>query len=272
MPLRKNRPLIIALAAVAATPVVVPTSAGAASWRDLFTKRSQPAAAPVTAPAPAATSPAPAEPVAAEAPVVAAATPAPAPAAGKCAEQPTTKAFAKFGDNADYSLAPGGDFESGAAGWTLTGGAKVVSGNENLGVKSGSRSLVLPVGAVAVSPEFCVDESHPHFRFAAKPSNSMAGYAAMVTYRDAAGRLKDVQFTSSGDMSWGAGKWAPSKVSPLATEIPLTETGGIATARISFVSTGNLVAVGIGFWGKFTGGSVGTTSVDSLMIDPYRRG
>ena len=37
---------------------------------------------------------------------------------------------------------------------------------------------VLPVGAVAVSPEFCVDESHPHFRFAAKPSNSMAGYAA----------------------------------------------------------------------------------------------
>lgn len=192
-------------------------------------------------------------------------------ASAACVEQPSTKAFAKYGDTADYSLAPGGDFEA-TNGWSFTGGAKLVSGNENLGVKAGRSSLNLPVGATATSPEFCVDASHPHFRFAAKPSNSMAGYDALVIYRDAAGKFKEAQFTSSRDVTWGDGKWSPSKLSPLATSIPLTQTGGIATVKIKFVSTGNLVAVGIGFWGKFTGGSVGTTSIDSLMIDPYRRG
>ncbi|MDO9354141.1 MAG: hypothetical protein Q7T55_10625 [Solirubrobacteraceae bacterium] len=189
-----------------------------------------------------------------------------------CVPQPTTKAFAKFGDTADYSVAPGGNFES-TAGWTLKGGAKLVSGNESLGVLGGSKSLSLPLGATATSPAFCVDETNPHFRFASKPDNAVAGYAAVVLYRDSAGKVKEAKFTSSAFQAWGAGKWAASSISPLATKIPLLSGGGkTASVQIMFVSTGNPTAVGVGFWGKFAAGAIGKVSIDSLMIDPYRRG
>lgn len=188
-----------------------------------------------------------------------------------CPESDVSKAFAKFGDDADYALAPGGDFEVGS-GWKLSGGAKVVSGNESLGVSPGSRSLKLPLGAVAVSPEFCVDETNPHFRFASKPDNAIAGYEAIVLYKNTDGQVKQAQFTSSASQSWGSGKWAPSSASPLATKIPLLAGGKTATVQIMFVSTGNKIAVGIGLWGRFAAGSIGTVSIDSVMVDPYRRG
>lgn len=202
---------------------------------------------------------------------------APAAASAACVQAPTTKAFSKVGDNADYSVAPGGDFESGAAGWTLTGGAKVINGNESLGyfkgsILPGSKSLALPVGATATSPEFCVDETNPYFRFMAKPDSSMSGYRAVVIYRNAAGDVTNAQFTSSADVKWGEGSWSASAISPLATKIPLSATNPTASVQLLFVSTGNQVAVGINFWGKFTGGDVGQTVIDSVMVDPYRRG
>ena len=72
----------------------------------------------------------------------------PAAASAACVQAPTTKAFSKAGDTADYSVAPGGAFE-GTHGWTLAGGAKIGTGNETLGIAAGSKSLVLPVGATA---------------------------------------------------------------------------------------------------------------------------
>ncbi len=202
---------------------------------------------------------------------------APAAASAACVASPTSKAFSKLGDTADYSVAPGGDFESGTAGWKLTGGAKVASGNESLGllqgsVLPGSKSLSLPVGATATSPAFCVDEAHPYFRFMAKPTSAMAGYKAVVIYRDAGGATKSAQFTSSQDVTWGKGNWSASAPSPLATKIPLTGPNDTASVQLRFESTGNPVAVGIGAWGQLTGGSVGATNIDSVMVDPYRRG
>ncbi len=202
---------------------------------------------------------------------------APAIASAACVQAPTTKAFTKVGDNADYSLAPGGNFEAGTPGWTLTGGAKVISGNESLGflkgsISPGSKSLALPVGATATSPEFCVDETNPYFRFMAKPDSSMSGYQAIVIYRNADGKITNAKFTSSADIKWGDGAWSASAISPLATKIPLSAANPTASVQLMFVSTGNAVAVGIGFWGKFTGGDVGQTVIDSVMVDPYRRG
>lgn len=200
----------------------------------------------------------------------------PAAASAACVEMPTSKAFSKVGDTADYSLAPGGNFENGAPGWTLAGGAKIVSGNETLGflkgpIVSGSKALSMPVGSTATSPEFCVDESHPYFRFMAKPASSMAGYKAVVIYRDSAGSVQTSQFTSSQEITWGEGSWSASAVSPLAAKIPL-DAGETASVQLKFISTGNPVAVGISFWGKFTGGDVGATNIDSVLVDPYRRG
>ena len=49
--------------------------------------------------------------------------------AGPCPAYPMSKVFSKWLDRANYTLAPGGSFES-AAGLTFTGGAKIVAGNE----------------------------------------------------------------------------------------------------------------------------------------------
>src|SRR4051812_48908130 len=68
-----------------------------------------------------------------------------------CTTQQLSKPFARFGDFADYTPMPGGSFEAGAPAWTMTGGARVVSGNESYNVRSTSDtgSLYLPQGASA---------------------------------------------------------------------------------------------------------------------------
>jgi hypothetical protein len=85
--------------------------------------------------------------------------------APSCEPQPTTKAFAQFGDSRDYVLAPGGSFESGATGWQLSR-ASVVSGNESyyVGGRSHSKSLRIDGGGYATSPEICVGLEHPTIR------------------------------------------------------------------------------------------------------------
>ena len=73
-----------------------------------------------------------------------------------------------FKDRRDYFVAPAGDFEDSALpGWQLTGGATVTSGNSPHAVAGGAhgKSLSLPSGSSATSPEMCVDLSYPTFRF-----------------------------------------------------------------------------------------------------------
>src|SRR4051794_17557794 len=49
--------------------------------------------------------------------------------APSCANGATSQPFTQWGDSNNYFLAPGGNFESGAAGWTLNG-ARVVTDQE----------------------------------------------------------------------------------------------------------------------------------------------
>jgi hypothetical protein len=63
--------------------------------------------------------------------------------------------FAPWNDFRSYYLAPNGGLESGSNGWSLSGGAAVVSGNQPF-FKSGSHSLSLPSGSRAVSPATCI--------------------------------------------------------------------------------------------------------------------
>ncbi len=77
---------------------------------------------------------------------------APAHAAlGIACPYPTSPVFLHWGDGHAYALAPGGDFETGAVGWTLSGGARVVRGNEsfNVGGTGQTHSLSLPAGSSA---------------------------------------------------------------------------------------------------------------------------
>jgi hypothetical protein len=249
MPLRKHGTLIklASTATLAAALMTVPSSASAGILGSSLTptvnqvtsqvKQVAPAAAPVVD----AVSNAVVTPVAT--------TPPPT-----CTEVPTTKAFAKFGDKADYSPAPNGTFESSTVGWKLGKGASIVKDNDTLGVTSGSKALKLGTGAIATSPEFCVSEANPYFRFVAKAGFFFSTYQALVLYRDSAGTLTQAQFVSSQNTQLFPGIWTASAVSPLATKIPLLSGGKTASVQIVMASL------------------FGGASIDSVMVDPYRRG
>lgn len=228
---------------------------------------------------------------------IAAAIPAAAHAA-ECTPLPTVKAFKGVdGDTADYSVAPGGGFEYGAPGWKLAGAARTVVGNETLGVKPGLRALRLPLGSSATSPEFCVDQTKPHFRFAFKVDNaSMSGVMALVIYRDARGEVNNVEITSSKRVTAHPTFWQASENSPLATLLPLDKDTNTATVQIKFVSLlpsdfiddlltktrgentyrAAMLAAQAVYERTFAAAAspfynVGVT-IDSVMVDPYRRG
>src|SRR5437899_8309637 len=62
-----------------------------------------------------------------------------------------TRVFAPWNDTNLYYLAPNGGVENGATGWSLSGGAGVVFGNEPF-YPSGNHSIALPSGRTVRSP------------------------------------------------------------------------------------------------------------------------
>jgi hypothetical protein len=91
-----------------------------------------------------------------------------------CSPKPTSKPFAPWGDQGDYTLAPGGSFEAGTPAWQLSG-ASIVTGNEPWKVNGAgdSRSLRLPPGASATSPVMCVGLEHPTLRLFARNNKAL---------------------------------------------------------------------------------------------------
>jgi hypothetical protein len=82
-----------------------------------------------------------------------------------CSDPEVAPLLQDFKDDGLYFVAPGGDFEEGADGWQLEGGAEIGPGSSALSpLGSGQGSLRLPAGSAATSPAFCVDERYPHFR------------------------------------------------------------------------------------------------------------
>ncbi len=89
--------------------------------------------------------------------------------AANCEEQSLSQPFLPWADVAQYTLAPNGSFESGAASWSLNNAA-VVNGNESFYVTSASdsRSLAVGTGGSATSGVMCVGVEHPTLRFFAR--------------------------------------------------------------------------------------------------------
>lgn len=82
-----------------------------------------------------------------------------------CKDADVAPLLTEFKDDDLYFFAPGGDFEDGADGWQLEGGATIAGGSTVFSpFGSGDHSLQLPAGSAATSPAFCVDERYPHFR------------------------------------------------------------------------------------------------------------
>lgn len=180
-----------------------------------------------------------------------------------CAATSITQAFRAFGDTANYFLAPGGDFESTAPGWTLKN-ARIVSENETAGVRTGRRSIHVGVSRYAgsaevISPEFCVSADHPTFRFVTR-GNGYSRYQAITTklyYRTLAN--PSVRKVEESDWAWQYSKrWSPSAINPLATQIPAADLRAGVLVRLAFIVTDNTV-------------DNGGVLIDNVFIDPYRR-
>jgi hypothetical protein len=172
-----------------------------------------------------------------------------------CNNGAVSQPFAQWGDNNNYFLAPGGNFESGAAGWSL-GGARVVSDQEPWG--EGSRALTIPAGRSVVSPTVCVGLEHPTMRFFARRSNSLLAVASqlIVTARveTSLGLVVEVPVGTITSLSNGA-KWnkTPTQI-VLASLLPLLP-GEHTPIQFRFT------AIGTSDW-----------VIDDVFVDPRQRG
>jgi hypothetical protein len=171
-----------------------------------------------------------------------------------CAPSPTlSQAFSPWSDFAAYTPLSGGNFETAAAGWTLSGGATIVAGNEpfNLGGR-GTRSLSLPAGASAVSAPICIDPTYPFYRLLARNSGELASALRMeVLFLDEHGNVKS---TKSLDYRAGATAWAPTGAAPINV---FTAKTSVSAAPISL---------------RFTPqGKAGRWQIDDVFVDPYMR-
>lgn len=90
-----------------------------------------------------------------------------APAASAaCPDRAFSTVFSAWSDSALYTLAPNGDFEAGAVGWTLKGNARLVADNPlAIDAQAGdTTSLELPPRSSATSPPICVSSGYPTTR------------------------------------------------------------------------------------------------------------
>ncbi len=229
------RPFIALLASSALAAAALPASASAGIFGSLLT----PTKTPTTSTAPVATT-------STTTPLVdLSLIPSADAKNAKCNAPKTYKAFKGFGDNADYSFAPGGTFENGTAGWSLSG-ASVVSGNDTSGVYGGSKALKINDGGRVITPWFCVSADNPTFRF-----TTYGGEVEMeidyIIINDT-----DVDDNLVGQ-TVGGSKWGPSAIHDLATEIPDAKLKKGVLARLIWEAED-------------------TVYVDNVLVDPYRRG
>ena len=180
--------------------------------------------------------------------VLAAALPALASAA--CPGGAVSHPFAAFGDEANYVLAPGGTFESGTAGWTLSGAA-VTEGNESFAA-TGTHSLAIDAGGRAVSPPVCVGGEYPTFRMFARQLSGSSDDTLTASLRWV--DLLGITVESPAGTVTSSGAWQPSPIMRLGNSVPLWLPGSTLAVQLVFRSSGG-----------------GSWAIDDVYIDPYSR-
>jgi hypothetical protein len=180
--------------------------------------------------------------------------------APSCDNGATSQPFAQFGDDNSYFLAPGGNFESGAAGWSL-GGARVVGDQEPWRVAgdNGSHALSIGAGRSVVSPTVCLGLEHPTMRFFAHRSGGglLGGLSQLVVtarVETSLGLVVEVPVGTVTTLTNGV-QWnrTPTQV-VLASLLPLLP-GEHTPVQFRFT------AVGTGDW-----------VIDDVFVDPRYRG
>jgi hypothetical protein len=168
--------------------------------------------------------------------------------------------FQPWNDFSSYAFSPNGGFEAGADGWTLSGGAKVVRGNESFDVHSAQDrySLSLPGGSSATTAPMCVSLLSGHMRlFVANGGSANSRLKVEVLYTGGVGSLlgnlgRSLGVSEVGYLAAGS-SWQPSEsVTMLGGTLPLM------TSSVQF---------------RFTPvDSGGNWQIDDVYLDPLMHG
>ena len=172
--------------------------------------------------------------------------------ASYCDSTPS-KNFAAYGDSANYASLFNGGFESGSTGWFMSGGAKVVSGNEPAyvsGDRDDSHSLLLPSGSSAYSSTVCFAFGDWHLRFLAKNVGSSSGDLRVQVIVPS---LLGILTILDGGTVSGNGTWTPSPRLQLAL---CNVTSLLGTRAVAF---------------RFTPVGYGAAyQIDDVYLDPWK--
>jgi hypothetical protein len=174
--------------------------------------------------------------------------------ADSCVDGPLTQPFQRFGDRHDYKLL--GSFEAENPAWQLSGGARIVSGNETykVGGATHSRSLSLPQGSAAISPFTCIGLSEPTLRLFAKRNSALLGLVSTLNVQI---QVK----TSLGLSVWlpvlpgdlGGSSWHPTAQMPLIANILPLSHSDKTPVRFRFSPL-------LGSW-----------QIDDVYVDPFMK-
>ena len=169
-----------------------------------------------------------------------------------CPAQTIEHPFARWLDNANYILAPGGTFEGSLAGWKLTGGAKVVAGSEPFAAHGPGEKLALslPSGSTATTPQVCVGVLDPTMRyFAANDGGLLSLMSVSILYYPPGGGVLTLPLGAN----IGGKNWAPSLPTLVTANLLGVLNGGKAMVAFRFMP--------IGLGAKWR--------IDDVYVDPY---
>jgi hypothetical protein len=169
-----------------------------------------------------------------------------------CPARALSQPFLPWGDPASYFLAPGGGFETADGGWSLTGGATRVAGNEPFHAASASdaSSLRLPAGSSATSPSFCVAADEPTVRlFARGPGSLLSGLAVEAEVQNLGVPL----VLPVGVVPGLSSAWAPTLPAVFSLSLDQLVLPGDAVVRLRFRPL---------LWGEWR--------VDDVYVDPFK--
>jgi hypothetical protein len=161
-----------------------------------------------------------------------------------------SQVFAPWKDSAWYALVPGGAFESGTPSWALSGGAKVIAGNETFFVRSRSdaRSLYLPSGGSALSPTVCFGLGDWHARFFVRNAGSGGSVKVDIVVKSLLGSV--LSLLDGGYVTAG-GTWTPS-----------------SRVRLTLTNLSSLLGVrAVAFRFRASGGPF---QIDDVYLDPWK--
>jgi hypothetical protein len=166
-----------------------------------------------------------------------------------CDNAALSQPFSQWNDSNEYKLIPGGSFENGASGWTLSHGAGIVSGSEPFGATGsvGASSVSLPAGASVTSPFTCVDAAYPTFRFFARNSGLLSTVLVSVVYKPLLGIPVAVPV---GTVALST-NWAPSMQMLTVSVLTGLLHGGTAPMAVRFTAV------------------TGTSQIDDVFVDPH---